>query len=72
MFKQLIATVILLLIQNVPEIIYYTYGIFDFTMLANYLSHDNETIFYMDYALYKLDKTKIEFENYCPIDIKLF
>ena len=26
----------------------------------------------MDHALYRLDKTKIAFENHCPIDAKLF
>lgn len=26
----------------------------------------------MEHALYKLDKTKIIFENYCFIEIKLF
>ncbi len=41
-------------------------------MLAQYLSHDNETLSYMEYALYRLDKTKIAFKNHCPIDAKLF
>ena len=26
----------------------------------------------MEHALYRLNKTKIAFENYCPIDAKLF
>ena len=41
-------------------------------MLTQYLLHDNETLSYIEYALYRLDKTKIAFENYCPIDAKLF
>ena len=39
-------------------------------MLGLYLSHNNETLSYMDHALYKLDKTKIAFENHWPIDAK--
>ena len=41
-------------------------------MLAQYLSQNNETLFYIDHTFYKLDKTKIVFENHCPIDAKLF
>ncbi len=41
-------------------------------MLAQYPSHNNETLFYIDLALYKLDKTKIAFENRCSINAKLF
>ena len=41
-------------------------------MLTQYLLHDNKTLSYMEYALYKLDKKKIAFKNQCPIDAKLF
>ncbi len=41
-------------------------------MLTQYLSHDNETLSYMEHALYRLDKTKIAFENYRSINAKLF
>ena len=41
-------------------------------MFAQYLLHNDETLFYMDHALYMLDKIKIAFENYCAIDAKLF
>lgn len=68
----MITKVTLLLIQNVSETIYCTYAILDFTMLVQYLSHNDKTLSYMDYALYRLDKTKIIFENHCLIDIKLF
>ncbi len=41
-------------------------------MLFQYLLYNNKTLFYIEHALYKLDKTKIGFENYCPINVKLF
>lgn len=34
--------------------------------------YNNETLFYTKHALYRFDKTKIAFENYYLIDIKLF
>lgn len=39
--------------------------------LIKYTSH-KEIIFYVDHALYGLDKTKMTFENYCLINTKLF
>ena len=72
MVKQLIAAATPLLMQDAPEAIYCARAILDFTILAQYPSHNDETLFYMEYALYGLNKTKIAFENHCPIDIKLF
>ncbi len=40
-------------------------------MLAQYVSHDEETLRYMEHALYSLEKTKIAFEQHRPIDSKL-
>ncbi len=72
MVKQIIAAAIPLLIQDAPETIPYAHVILDVTMLAQYPSHNDETLSYMEHALYKLDKTKIAFENHRPIDAKLF
>ena len=41
-------------------------------MLVQYLLHNNKTVFYIEYILFKFDKRKITFENYCLIDAKLF
>lgn len=41
-------------------------------MFIQYLSYNNKTVFYIEYALYKLHKTKITFENHCSIDVKIF
>ena len=72
MVKQLIAAAIFLLIKIVPETIFCTCTIFDFTILTQYPLLNNETLFYIDDALYRFDKTKIVFENHCLIDAKLF
>ena len=40
-------------------------------MLAQYVLHDEETLRYMEYALYKWEKTNIAFEQDQPIDSKL-
>ncbi len=72
MVKQLIAAATPLLIQDVLETIHCACTIPDFTILAQYPLHDNETFSYMEHALYRLDKTKITFENNRPINAKLF
>ena len=71
MVKQLVVAATLLLIQNTPEAIQCARAILDFTMLAQYVSHDDETLRYMEHALYRLEKTKIAFEHHRPIDAKL-
>ena len=40
-------------------------------MLAQYVLHDEETLYYIKHALYKLKKTKIAFKQYWPINSKL-
>ena len=72
MVKQLIAAATLLLMQHAPEAIRSARVILNFTMLAQYSLHNNETLFYIEHSLYRLDKTKIAFQNHYPIDIKLF
>ena len=71
MVKQLVVAATPLLIQNAPEAIQCARAILDFTMLAQYVSHDDETLRYMEHALYRLEKTKIAFEHHRPIDSKL-
>ncbi len=78
MFKQLIAATTPLLIHDTPEAIQSAQAIqcaraiLDFTMLAQYISHDNKTVRYMKHALYRLEKTKIVFEHHRLIDSKLY
>ncbi len=71
MIEQLIVAAMLLLIYDALETIQYTQAILDFTMLAQYVLYDKETLRYMEHALYRLKKTKIVFEKYWPINSKL-
>ncbi len=71
MVKQLIMSATPLLIHHVPEVIQCTQAILDFTMLTQYVSHDEETLRYIEHALYRLEKTKIAFEQYQFMDSKL-
>ena len=41
-------------------------------MLAQYVSHDNKTLCYIEHALYRLEKTKMAFEHHWSIDSKLY
>ena len=61
----------LLLSHDAPEAIQYTWAILDFTILAQYVLHNDEMLRYIEHALYKLEKTKIAFEQYRPINSKL-
>ncbi len=71
MVKQLIVPATPLLIHDAPETIQYAWAILDFTMLAQNMSHDEETLRYIKHILYRLEKTKIAFEQHRPINFKL-
>ncbi len=71
MVKQLIVVAMPLLIHDTPKVIQYARAIFDFIILAQYNLYDEETLCYIEHVLYKLEKTKIAFEQYWPIDSKL-
>ncbi len=60
-----------LLIYDTPEAIQCTQAILDFTMLAQYVLYDDETVRYIEHALYRLENTKIAFEHHRPIKSKL-
>ncbi len=54
MVKQLIIAATPLLIYDAPEAIQCARAILDFTMLAQYVSHDEETLRYIEHAFYRL------------------
>ena len=60
-----------LLIENAPEVIQCAQVILDFSILTQYVSYDEETLYYMEHALYRLKKTKIVFEQHWLIHSKL-
>ena len=45
-----------------------TWAIIDFVLMAQYKTHDNETLCYMEQALYRIDKLKGAFKALCPLD----
>ncbi len=71
MVKQLIVAAMPLLIHDATKTIQCAQAILDFTMLAQYVSHDEETLHYIEHVLYRLEKTKIAFEQHWLIDSKL-
>lgn len=62
----------LLLMHDTLEAIEYLQAIFNFTMLAQYISYDDKILRYIEHMLYKLEKIKIVFEQYWPINAKLY
>ena len=47
---------------------YCAQAIVDFILLAQYKTHDDETFEYLDHALYRIDRTKAVFKQFCPVD----
>ncbi len=43
-------------------------AIVDFILIVQYKTHDEETLRYLDYVLYRIDKTKIVFKALHPVD----
>ena len=60
-----------LLIYNTLKAIQYSQTIFDFIFLAHYVLHDHKTLWYINYILYRMKKTKITIEQYWTINSKL-
>ena len=72
MIKQLITATTLLLIHDALEAIQCAQAIFNFTMLAQYISYDIKMLRNMKQALYRLEKRKIAFEYHWSIDPKQY
>lgn len=53
-----------LLIKHVPAALHCARAIFDFVTLAQYTSHDSDTLRYMQQALYRIDRLKAVFRKY--------
>ena len=47
---------------------HYARAIVDFILLVQYKTHDNETLRYLEQALYRIDRTKAVFKQFRPID----
>ena len=62
--QQFIAVLAPLIPKKHTGAILYAQAVSDFTMLAQYASHDNNTIRYIEHTLYIIDQTKTAFSNF--------
>ena len=66
--RQLIPVIAPLLSTKVPGAMYCARAIVDFILLAQYKTHDDETLRYLEQALYRIDKTKVVFKRFRPVN----
>jgi hypothetical protein len=66
--RQLIPVLAPLLSTKVPGAMHCARAIVDFILLAQYKTHDDETLRYLEQALYRIDRTKAVFKRFRPID----
>jgi hypothetical protein len=66
--RQLIPILAPLLSVKVPGAMHCARAIVDFILLAQYKTHDDETLRYLEQALYRIDRTKAVFKRFRPID----
>ena len=57
-----------LLSTKVPGAMHCARAIIDFILLTQYKTHDDETLCYLEQALYRIDRTKVVFKRFRPIN----
>ena len=66
MVRQLVPAIAPLLIGKRDAAIHCARAVMDFLVLAQYVSHDENTLSYMEHSLYRLDHLKTVFSKYRP------
>ena len=66
--RQLIPVIAPLLSSKEPGAMHCAWAIVDFILIAQYKTHNEETLRYLDHALYRIDKTKVAFKALRPVD----
>src|SRR5277367_6246025 len=66
--RQLIPVIAPLLSSKEPAAMHCARAVVDFILMAQYKTHDNETLRYMDHALYRIDRMKVAFKALRPVD----
>ena len=66
MVRQLVPAITPLLIGKRDAAIHCARAVMDFVTLAQYISHDENTLSYMEHSLYRLDRLKTVFSKYRP------
>ena len=64
LFRQLIPVLAPLLTKDSPYVMHCIRAIIDFVKFARYISHTEETLGYMQHALFRMDKIKEVFRKY--------
>jgi hypothetical protein len=58
---RILIPVIAPLLRSKPEVIAYARAIADIVTISQYRAHNSETIRYLEFALYRINKTKVAF-----------
>jgi Plavaka transposase len=66
MVRQLVAVLAPLLSSREPYAMHFTRAVCDFVIMAQYRTHDEETLRYMHHALYRIDMLKGVFQSFRP------
>lgn len=66
--RQLLPVITPLFVHTAPMAVLFARAVLDFVMMAQYRTHDAETLRYMDHALYRMDKLKEIFRGFRPVD----
>jgi hypothetical protein len=66
--RQLIPVIAPLLSMKEPGAMHYARAIVDFILLAQYKTHDDETLEYLDHAIYRIDRIKAVFKQFRVVD----
>ncbi|KAI8940000.1 hypothetical protein NX059_003723 [Plenodomus lindquistii] len=64
--QQLVAVVTPILCEHEPYAVHFTKAVCDFVTIAQYRSHDDDTLTYLDDALKRIDALKHVFESFRP------
>ena len=66
--RQIVPVIAPLLTEQAPAAVLFTRAIVDFVLLAQYHSHDEETLRYLSHALYRINQLKGVFRSFRPVD----
>lgn len=66
--RQIVPVVAPLLSHHAPAAVHYARALVDFVVLAQYTSHDEDTLRYLQHALFRINKLKDIFRHLRPID----
>ena len=66
--RQLILVLALLLLVKEPAAMHCAWAFVDFILIAQYKTHDDKTLCYIEQALYRINKMKVAFRALRPLN----